>query len=355
MSPALGVQAGAELVVRGVAVVDERAGIISQDTDIGEGFATTSGVHGDEGQQVVRQRVGPVFGREHGSAGLVGVQHWLGSKTLFQPCQERRELLRRLGLDGAEPPGRDLHAQEVLQQLGCTLEREVLAVQQIGGKGAYFWTEAHRRFCLGREVGDGLGTAGATEPVDHVVGDHRPYRGQVDDLAYGVAHQFRARQVGPAGAAMLWFVDDHGIGGPPLEVRPGSTGLLALAALFSPLLGPALGPFLPGPYRVRRRRFPGGRRVRFPFGFQPGNPVAERPVLGSERFVLRSGHIYFRPQCLVLGPQPLNSAERASQLLSQRGTGHAVVSSRWWALSGGSSRAPRDQPPEWLPNRDVRH
>ncbi len=78
---------------------------------------------------------------------------------------------------------------------------------------------------------------------------------------------------------------------------------------------------------IRRRRFPGGRRVRFPFGFQPGNPVAERLVLRSQR--------------LVLGLQPLDNAERASQLLSHRGTGHAIVFSRWWALSGGSTLSAR--------------
>ena len=38
MSPALSVQARAEVIVRGVAVVHERAGIIGQDADVGEGF-----------------------------------------------------------------------------------------------------------------------------------------------------------------------------------------------------------------------------------------------------------------------------------------------------------------------------
>ena len=52
MGPALGVQSSSEDVIRRVAVVHERAGIAGQDPDVGEGFAATFGVHGDQGQQV---------------------------------------------------------------------------------------------------------------------------------------------------------------------------------------------------------------------------------------------------------------------------------------------------------------
>jgi hypothetical protein len=56
------------------------------------------GVHGDKGQELGRESVGPVLGRPHSRAGLVGMHDRLFYQAVPQPGQERGEPPRRLGL-----------------------------------------------------------------------------------------------------------------------------------------------------------------------------------------------------------------------------------------------------------------
>ena len=307
MRIALGMCRGHDLVVAGVAVVNERAGVEGEHPDVSQCLEASLGVGRYQGREVGRERVRPVLGGPDRGAGLVGTQHGLFHEPLLQPGQEGREAPGCLRLYRAGPPGRYLDAQEVTEQFGGALYRQVLAAQRVRGESAHLRAGTDRGTCCRREVRQRLGPAAAAQFVGDVVGHDRLDRGEVDDLAHLLADYLGPREVGTAAVATRGPALLCDIWLPACQVGARGTGLLSLAALVGPRLCPALGPGLPRPDRVGRRRLTGGRGARLQLRFEAGDPVGQLLVLRTEERI-------FLAQRLVLSTQVLDSAERLSQL-----------------------------------------
>jgi hypothetical protein len=135
-----------------------------------------------------------------------------------------------------------LAPEQLGQQLGRALERQVLAVHQVDGKGAHLGSPAHRRPGLGGEDADRLSSTGAPAALGHVVGDAHLDPGDLEHLPADLTDDVRPGQVGAASTAAHRWVHDDLVGDTPGQMRPRGSGLLALAPTGRPPRGASHGP-----------------------------------------------------------------------------------------------------------------
>lgn len=223
---------------------------------------------------------------------------------LDEGCETAGRLLLHL----AEPTGGHVSTEDLRQQLGGALERDVLAIHEVDGKGPHPRAPAHRRSGLVRKGAGRLVPAVTTSSLGDVVGSDQHDVGDVEHLADDLASHLASTEILTATPASRWSVPECRARDPSCEVRPGTPGLLALASFTRscrPCLRPPFSTRLSRGDRVRRRWLGGVLGVATELGLEATDPVMQRLQFRLE----------FEDACVALLDGELRGGELFGQLL----------------------------------------
>jgi hypothetical protein len=181
------------------------------------------------------------------ATGLVVGHHRGGHQPVAQVDEEVLQQTLGLRKQAADPPGGDLHADQVGQGLGGAGHGQVLVGQQVRTHPRDHRPEDRRGGGLRRELPRAQAPAGTAQSLDDMGGDHDRRGGDVEDLAGLGGHHLGVGQGCTAARTDRGRVGDDDVGvGHPGQVGARGTGLLALGPLGLAFARPPLAPGLLG-------------------------------------------------------------------------------------------------------------
>ena len=184
---------------------------------------------------------------------LIGEGHRLGQQRGLQVVFEPVKAPGQPPGDLVDPPGRDVRAEQPVDHLGGALLAELPEgmAQQRGGRQVR--PVAHRGADRAlRRVRPGHRAAPAAAGNQQVLGDQRPYLGDIDDLQRLAGGLHPAGQITAAAPALARLQHDLRVGGPRERQAVAVMPVLSAALLLSRCL--ALGRLVLRRSRCARRR-----------------------------------------------------------------------------------------------------
>ncbi len=202
MRRAPGVQGVAEVLVSGVAVADDRAGVAGEDAagvDVLRGPA--AGVHGGEELGAGDVHVPQLPGRAGG--GLVGVQHCGGAQELADPVHERPQPGGGPAAGPGHEPGGHVYPGQGRHQGRCPRGRQVMGADGQRRPGMHPRPVLNPAGDIGGRHADGDLPADPARLRPHLVLDHRRRRRgrRLEHLEFLRPGHLSIRQVRAAAAA----------------------------------------------------------------------------------------------------------------------------------------------------------